>query len=570
MSDAARWRRLAVALAVSAAAAALPAAPAGTAGSVFDTGPRPLALEQATNEKLASKVDAVFARWTSASPGCAVGVSVDAKTVLQRAYGMADLEHDAPNTPETIFEAGSVSKQFTAAAVLLLARDGKLSLDDPVRKHVPELPDYGAPVTVRMMLQHTSGLRDWGSVATIGGWPRGTRAYAHSHVLDIVRRQESLNFEPGTRWSYSNTGYNLAAMIVSRVAETAFAEFTRRRIFEPLGMARSSWRDDFTRVVKGRALAYSDRGGHYVTDMPFENAHGNGGLLTTVGDLLAWNANFTAPRVGDAEFVRLLQESGQFNDGRAHDYALGLFIGRYKGLPMVSHGGSTAGYRAFVARFPEQRLSVAVLCNAGNAEAEPSGLAVADLYLGDRARAPAALRPAAIPPERLDVLAGLYRNVSTGAPMTVARDREILRVDGNEAFVPTSAFRFIALDGIRSLEFDDRTATLDAGHGTVDSFERVPVAKPTAAQLGECAGVYVSEEAEVVMLAVVVGSELRLMRRPDVAMRLKPLYTDAFEAPLGTILFRRDASGRVSGFSLMQDRVWDLRFTRRAGLEQVR
>src|SRR5262245_2263526 len=180
-------------------------------------------------------VDDVFATWTAASPGCAVGVAVDGKPVLLKAYGMADLEHDVRNTPETIFEAGSVSKQFTALGVQLLAGEGKLSLDDPVRKYIPELPDYGVPLTIRHLLTHTSGLRDWGSIESIAGWPRTTREYTHAHVLDIVSRQKSLNFNPGTNWSYSNTGFNLAAIIVARVSGMPFAEFEQQRIFSPLG-----------------------------------------------------------------------------------------------------------------------------------------------------------------------------------------------------------------------------------------------------------------------------------------------------------------------------------------------
>src|SRR4029453_15141302 len=176
-------------------------------------------------------VDEVFAKWTSSTPGCAVGVAVSGKPVLLKAYGMADLEHDIRNTPETIFEAGSVAKQFTALAVQLLAGDGKLSLDDPVRKYIPELPDYKVPLTIRHMMNHTSGLRDWGSVESIAGWPRTSREYNDAHVLDIVSRQKSLNFTPGDHYSYSNTGYNLAAIIVTRVSGMSFAEFSRQRIF---------------------------------------------------------------------------------------------------------------------------------------------------------------------------------------------------------------------------------------------------------------------------------------------------------------------------------------------------
>ena len=509
-----------------------------------------------------SKVDAVFARWTTTTPGCAVGVSVDDKVVLRRAYGMADLEHDVINTADTIFEAGSVSKQFTAAAVLLLVRDGKLALDDPVRKYVPELPDYGPPLTVRMMLQHTSGLRDWGAVAGIGGWSRTTRVYTHSHVVDIASRQRSLNFEPGSFWSYSNTGYNLSAVIVARLSGEPFAEFTRRRIFEPLGMTHTSWRDDFTRIVKGRAIAYAGQGSRFATLMPFENVHGNGGLLTTVGDLLAWNANFASHVIGDKEFVQLQEEPGRLGGRQRVDYGMGLFIGKYRGLREVYHSGSTAGYQAHLTRFPDQRLSVAVLCNVTSGAAGRYARAVADLYLGDRVKPETPVRGIVVPAEQLHPHAGLYRNTRTGAPMVVVPEKDTLRVDG-ALFVAQSPTRFVSVEGGRTLEFSEEFgAHLDAGNGTSLSFDRVPVAEPDARKLAEYAGIYTSDEAEVTMSAVVEDGQLRLRRRPDTTMVLRPLYADAFRAPLGIVIFRRGEGGRVTEFSVVQDRVWDLRFKR--------
>jgi len=228
---------------------------------------------------------------------------------------MADLEHDVPIGEETIFEAGSVSKQFTAAAVVLLARAGKLSLDDPVRKYVPELPDFGVPLTIRQLLHHTSGLRDWGNLVALAGWPRTTRVHTHAHVLDVLSRQRTLNFPPGTRWSYTNSGYNLAAIIVSRVSGTSFMEFTKTAIFDPLGMKDTSWRDDYTRIVKRRANAYTQRQGAFALSMPFENVYGNGGLLTTIGDLLKWNANFSSHVVGDEAFVNEMQQRATLTGG---------------------------------------------------------------------------------------------------------------------------------------------------------------------------------------------------------------------------------------------------------------
>jgi CubicO group peptidase (beta-lactamase class C family) len=523
------------------------------------------------------KVDAVFAKWSSSTPGCAVGVATNGKPALTKGYGMADLEHDVKIAPDTIFEAGSVSKQFTAAAVLLLAREGKLSLDDQVRKYIPELPDYppppgidtpgygqtspkpqaakagealGAPkpqsggggLTIRHMLNHTSGLRDWGSVAGIAGWPRTTRVHTHAHVLDIVSRQRATNFTPGTHWSYSNTGFNLAAIIVSRVSNMPFPEFSRTRLFQPVGMTHTSWRDDYTRIVKGRAVAYNSKTDGYHTLMPFENVYGNGGLLTTVGDLLKWNENFVSPVVGDAAFVAEQQTPGRFNDGRTHGYALGLFVGTYKGLREVYHGGSTAGYQAFLTRFPDQRVSVAVLCNSSSAQATQYAHAVADAYLADRLKP--ASSPATLTSAQMEEAAGMYRSALTGLPLMVGGERDTLRG--------------------RTWTFDGHGgATASDAYGTIEAYERVDPAKPTAQQLSQLAGTYASEDAETSMIAAVENGALVLKHRPDVTIKLTPMYADVFGAgPLGTVIFRRDGSGRAIAFSVVQDRVWDMRFER--------
>jgi CubicO group peptidase (beta-lactamase class C family) len=513
---------------------------------------------------VAAKVDQVFKAWTDTTPGCAVGVSVKGRSVLEKGYGMADLEHDAKNTGDTIFEAGSVSKQFTAAAVLLLARDGKLSLDDPVRKHVPEVPDYGAPLTIRHMLNHTSGLRDWGGVAAIAGWPRTTRVHTHAHVLDIVKRQRSLNFPSGTRYSYSNTGYNLAAIIVSRVSGEPFAEFSRKRLFEPLGMAHTSWRDDYTRVVKGRAIAYSDGGGGFSQDMPFENVHGNGGLLTTVGDLLKWTANFASPRIGDAAFVREQQEPGRFNDGRQHGYALGLFIGPYKNLREVSHSGSTAGYRAYLADYPDQRVSVAVLCNVGSGNATQYAHAVADVYLGSAVSGAAAPAPSttsyALKAGEAEAIAGLYRSTETGAPLRLVKDQAGLRIEGGAPLQAQSGTRFSTTNR-RTVEIEGARLRLLDQYGTVEPYERIREANLQPRPLTDYVGTYVSDEAEVTFVASVQDGTLVLKRRPDTTIRLAAVYADGFRG-LGFIRFHRDSAGKVTGLSVSQDRVWDLRFAK--------
>lgn len=509
------------------------------------------------------RVDAIFKRWTSATPGCAVGAMVKGAPLVTAAYGMADLEHDVPIAPDTIFEAGSVSKQFTAAAVLLLAREGKLSLDDQVRKHIPELPDFGVPLTIRQMLNHTSGLRDWGSLAAIAGWPRGLRAHTHAHVLDILSRQRTLNFPPGTRWSYSNSGYNLAAILVSRVSGTGFAEFTRTRLFEPLGMRDTSWRDDYTRIVKRRAIAYGERQGTFVTDMPFENVHGNGALLTTVGDLLKWNENFTAARVGDAAFWAEMQRPLRFNDGRAHEYALGLYVDTYKGVREVDHSGATAGYRAHLGRYPEQGVSVAVLCNVGSAAATTYAKAVAELLLTD-------LTPAPLPAHTLtdaaaSRLAGLYRTTTPARIIRISHDQEGLRLGAGTRLLALSANRFVTADRL-TFEFGaNGTLRATDEFGTVDVFARVEPAAPAGEQLRAYAGRYVSDEIETTLTVQVDGGKLVLRRRPNTTMALTPVYPDGFSSDIGAVVFRRDAGGRVVSLSVSQDRVWDLVFARAPG-----
>jgi CubicO group peptidase (beta-lactamase class C family) len=518
----------------------------------------------ATGADAAAQVDRIFSKFTPSTPGCAVGVGVDGAPVLARGYGMADLEHDVAITPETIFEAGSVSKQFTASAVLLLARDGKLSLDDPVRKYIPELPDYSAPLTIRHMLNHTSGLRDWGSVEGIGGWPRTTRAYTHAHVLDIVSRQRSLNFTPGTHWSYSNTGYNLAAILVARVSNMPFADFTRARVFEPAGMTHTSWRDDHTRVVKNRAIGYNEQKGVFHTDMPFEDVHGNGGLLTTVGDLLKWNEHFWSPKIGDAAFVAEQQTPVAFSAGSDHGYGLGLMIDERRGVRQIDHSGSTAGYLAHLARYSDQHVSVAVLCNVSNAGATERAYEVADVYLVERVHLkPEPSASYTLKPDDVERLEGLYRSNPDGRALAIVKDSGTLRLDRGPALVAQSGTHFVAANGGDIFESDRPGHLRVSNRYDIVEYERVPPAKPALDELRPLAGTYANGESETTFAVVVQGDGLVMKQRPDKTIPLTPIYKDAFAAPpLGMVIFRRDASGRVTSLSVSQDRVWDLRFSR--------
>ena len=308
-------------------------------------------------------VDAVFEPFTRpGSPGCAVAVYKDGKIAYERGYGLASLEHDLPITPASVFYLGSVSKQFTAFAAALAIKDGRLSADDPIRKHLPELPEYTSKITVRHLLHHTSGLRDYNTLLSIAG-RRGDEAFDNATVLRITARQKKLNFEPGSEYLYSNTGYTLLATIVERATKTPFAQFAAARIFEPLDMKVTHYHTDETRLVTNRAFAFTRQGDGVVLDTPNNERAGAGGVFSSVRDLLNWDENFYTARVGGREVIEMVQTPGKLNDGSTLNYAWGLQLGRYRGARLVEHSGSLGGYRAHLMRFPDAHYSLAALCN---------------------------------------------------------------------------------------------------------------------------------------------------------------------------------------------------------------
>jgi CubicO group peptidase (beta-lactamase class C family) len=522
-----------------------------------------VATTVAQDAAIQPQVDKIFSRWTKETPGCAVGADVKGQPVVRAAYGMADLEHDVPVTIETIFEAASVSKQFSAAAVLLLARDGKVSLDDRVRQYIPELPESAAAITIRQMLHHTSGLRDWGYLTAIAGWPRGTRLHTDAQILDVLSRQRALNFTPGTQWSYTTSGYTLAAILVARASGMSLADFTRTRIFEPLGMRDTSWRNDQGRIVKRRAVGYAERQKAYVTEMAFENVYGHGGMLTTVGDLLKWNENLARPKkVGDAAFVADLERRAIFNDGRTHEYALGLYVDTFRGVREVDHSGGGLGYSSYLTRYPDQQLSVAVLCNNSSANPTSYGKAVAELFLTGLRPSPPPSPSHTLTAEEAQTVAGLYRSTHPAGAATIVSDENGLRVQNVARLIPLSATRFATSDGF-TYEFaaGGRLRTTDE-FGTVITYDRVEPFKPSVEQLNAYTGTYSSDEVETALTIELQGQRLALRRRSDPPMFLTPVYADAFSFANIWVIFRRDSSQRVVGFSLCGERLWNLPFSR--------
>jgi CubicO group peptidase (beta-lactamase class C family) len=498
------------------------------------------------------------------APGCAAAVSLNGETVFEKAFGLADLEHNVSNTPQTIFESGSVAKQFTAAALVLLQQDGKLSIDDPVRKYIPELPDYGSPLTIRHLLNHTSGVRDWGTVLGLTGAGRGDRVISQDLALDVITHQRGLDFTPGSEYSYSNSGYNLAAIIVERVSKQKFPAFVEERLFKPLGMTNSSWRDDYQRIVPGRAQAYARQGNEpWRLNMPFMNVYGNGGMLTTVGDWMKWNAMLDSQSLG-APLVSALETQGVLNDGRKIAYALGLTVDKYKGLKDVSHGGATAGYQTFLARYPDNKVSVGVMCNGTSPGAGGIAASITDEIFAPFPETPKT-DAAKVSEDELKKFVGIWRNEKTHAPARFVIENGVSRWSGAR-LVPMGGGQFTA--GGNQLKFtfdkDDKPVSAETvdSDGEVRRFVPEQEWKPTPADLASFKGDWFSEEAGATLTFAVDADKAFIKQRPATSLPMQPLYKDHFTVQGYIVWFTRDKNGKVNGMHVGASRMRDMPFVR--------
>ncbi len=523
------------------------------------------------------KTDSVFSKWDSpTSPGCALGVVKDGAFIYKRGYGMANLENNIPISPTSVFDIGSTSKQFAATSIVLLAQKGKLSIDDEVKKYIPELPDYGKPITIRHILTHTSGLRDYPSLMELAGYQLET-ATGRQEALDIISKQKALNFNPGDEWLYSNTGFFLASVIVERVSGQTLNQFAIENIFAPLGMKNTIFLDDHTLIIQNRAVGYEPReSGGFRTSMSNWEQTGDGAVQTSVEDLKLWDDNFYNPKVGGPALIQALTTVGKLNNGESVDYGLGLSVAKYKGLDRVSHGGAWAGYRAELARFPKEKLSIICLCNAG--PLNPSGLAmqVADIYLADKIEKPKkevinAKNTFKIKPTELARYTGSFRRPADEfVRKTEVKEGKLfyVREPGNEtALEPVAKDRFKLEDGA-FLQF-----TSDA-KGTISGFDLIGFGKPShlelfvpfvpsTAALKEYEGNFYSAELDVTFGSLVQADQVNMKTDRMTVRPLTAVVKDSFRCSLGTIKFIRDASGNVKGFTLSQGRAQGIVFEKK-------
>lgn len=554
----------------------------------------------AQTRTITEKVDDLFAEWNKEdAPGCVIAVVKSGKVIYTQNYGMANLEHDIPLSSKSVFRIASTSKQFTAAAVLLLAQKGKLSLDDDIRKYFPELKNYGKKIKVRHLIHHTSGIRDYLELAALKGY-EDYEMYTKEDVLNWLSRQEGLNFDPNEEYLYSNSGYFLLGQLVERVSGKSLRDFAAKEIFEPLEMYDTHFHDDHTEIVKNRASGYLPKeDGGFAISMTNLELVGDGGVFTTLDDLVKWDENSYFSAIGRSDFNYVMEERGVLNNGDTLNYAFGLDISDYKGIKMVSHGGAFVGFRAEMLRFPSQGFSVICLSNLGTFDPTEKALAIADLYLS---RALSLEKPEKETPTASDETATSTDSIAVAddtpiitAPLTqedsleqyvgtyeikgafvihVNRDRDLLSWElvgqGTYDLQPNEEKEatFYMIEAPVSVTFskikDGKSfvATIDQGGSTMVADRRESV-YITAEVLESYTGDYYSNELETMYSISRKGEDLYCGIKGKEAIKMGTLNMDEFTFNFGKLVFKRDPIEAVAGFELSLGRTKGLKFVKK-------
>lgn len=539
------------------------------------------------SKSLSKSIDKVFVDYAKPdSPGCALAVYRDNNIWYQQGYGLASIEHQLPIKPQsTVFDIGSTSKQFMAASILLLEQDGKLKTSDDIRKYLPEMPDYGHTITINHLLHHTSGIRDYIALMMMADIKEEDHT-TEAQALSVIARQKALDFVPGSEHSYSNSGYFLLSQILQRVSGKSWVEFAQERLFKPLGMNHTQVLNNHKKIIKNKAASYQLVGeNEFGVQMSNWEQTGDGAVQTTVADLVKWDNNFHQPKVGGQWLVEQLQQKTTLSSGEEIAYARGLFLDQYRGIKTVQHGGAWAGYRTELIRVPEEKLSVAVLCN--QAESNPTQLAhgVLDVVLADKfsalekaqsrsAKNSEAPQAAVQPVKNPEQYVGMYWSRKSGLIRQLemregklfyvrggGRDNELAQNDDESLTMIGAPFSVKLSFAKRG---STRVMTFDA-NSNKDDFEQVTPAKPTANELLELQGDYYSQELETVWSFVVEDNKLQLKMKRDENMVFEPKFTDAFEGQGLMMLVQRDSKAKVTGLAVNAGRARDLQFVKKAG-----
>jgi CubicO group peptidase (beta-lactamase class C family) len=518
-----------------------------------------------------SKIDQLFSEFTKASsPGCALGVYRNGSIAYAKGYGLASLELQVPITPETVFDIGSTSKQFTAFSILLLQQQGKLSVDDELQKFIPKYPTYGEKITLRHLLNHTSGIRDYNGLMDLAGIPT-QNVTDDQDGLDILLRQKALNFNPGEEWDYSNSGFFLLSQVVKRVSGPTLRDFDEEKIFKPLGMTNTVIFNDYAQVVPHRATGYSfdsDKKAFGVEMSNWEQT-GDGSVQTSVTDLQKWDENFYTAKVGGPELIKEMQLVGKLNNGEEHGYAAGLMISTYRGQPIVSHGGAWAGYRAELLRFPKQHTSVAVLCNLAQSRPSVRARRVADIVLAsvltpdskDAQKSASNAAAVTVLPEVLRGYAGVYKDDKNEYLRVAEKDGKLLLASYGLELIPQSqsVFGLKVTDG--TVTFTPGVMRLDLQIGKPKIYSRVETSP--VGDLSRYVGNYYSPELDAVWLVRLKDGALTARPQHGLGpeMSLEGIREGLFLMKGGTLQFEPAKEGKMRAL-LSVSRIRNIEFTK--------
>ncbi|MET0758829.1 MAG: serine hydrolase domain-containing protein [Flavobacterium sp.] len=513
-------------------------------------------------------IDKAMSIYLPENPGAQLSIKRNGEIIFSKAYGMADLEHNIPLTLTSKTEAGSVSKQFTAAAILLLEQQGKLSLNDDVRKYIPELPDYGNVISLEQMMHHTSGLRDWGAVVELAGWGRSTKNYTNDDALEIVANQKQLNNIPGAEYIYSNSNYNLLAIIVQRVSEQSLAEFTKQHIFIPAGMTNTEWRDNHNRIVKNRAIAYRLTKDAHETLMPNEDAYGSGGLLTTTEDLLKWNDFYQSGKLGTPSLLSKQTKTEAFNNGKMNDYGAGLHIQKFRGQNHVQHSGATAGYRAMLEIFPDINLSIAFLSNTSQFDTSKSSYtnAVRTIFISEKNKEETTQYETKVnvSEKNRDAYSGWYKNDRNGVGANIEVKNDSLFMN-NVLLTPQSENKFKVAKSQRLVEINEAKRLLYIIHES-DTIHYSKAATPIVNNeyLRQYVGKYFSTETNSTITVYLKEGQLMINLKPNKDYQLKPTYKEAFTISdfSGNLYFIKNKKKKTTGMKISQARARNIEFVK--------
>ncbi|MCX7973569.1 MAG: beta-lactamase family protein [Candidatus Aminicenantes bacterium] len=534
---------------------------------------------QSGPEDKTKEVDKLFAALDkTTSPGAALAIIKDGEIIYTRGYGMAKLEDDLVMTPSKIFDIGSVSKQFTATCIAILALEGKLSLDDDVRKYIPELPTYERPITIRHLLHHTSGLRDYNALLSLAGFRPDSDCPTVEESLEIICRQKKLNHPPGEEYSYTNTGYFLLGLIVERVSGKSLNQFAQERIFRPLDMKNTFFQDNHNQIIKNRASGYSPEGDGFRLNLSNWDEVGDGNVYTTVEDLYLWDQAFYNHRLG-RQLMELLHTQGILNNGQKIDYAFGLIIGHYRGLKTISHSGSWAGFRASLIRFPDEKFSIICLSNLSTFNPAAVSYKIADIYLADKFKEEIKkeklqeFKPYPLTEKELQEKCGNYKEIKFSQWLTISLEKDNLKASiGRQQLVLTplgpTSFQTLLGDSLVRFEFgrDEKgqisLSVTGIGREKYTFIKAAPLPPFSPAALKEYEGFYQSYELLGAIYQIILDKEnnLKIKFRNAPKEPLKAMAPDEFTAEGLNFTFLRGKNKKVNSLALSVGRAANIMF----------